>query len=375
MTKINRRDWLRKASLTGATGFALPSLLANYSSEEIKSFNARPLADLIKLSSNENPYGPSEKVRKAMIDAFDISCRYPFSYSQELFKMIAEKEGVPENHIVLGGGSTEGLKLVGLTYGKDGGEIIAARPTFLAMMTYARQWGGTVNWVPVTEDLMHDLPEMEKRISSKTKLIFLCNPNNPTSTLLPKKEVMDFCETASKKAVVFSDEAYYDFIEEPDYPSMVELVKKGENVIVSRTFSKVYGLAGLRIGYMVAKPSIASELRKNVMAFTNVLAIQAAKTAMEEKSFYDFSLEQTKAAKKSMMATLDELGLEYAPSHTNFLFFKSGRNIDQLNAQMKAQGVMVGRPFPPFTDWCRISTGTLEEVEAFNQALKKVLAS
>ena len=374
MTKINRRNWLRKASLTGATGLALPSLLANYSSEEIQSFNARPLADLIKLSSNENPYGPSEKVRKAMTDAFNISCRYPFSYSQDLFKMIAEKEGVPENHIVIGGGSTEGLKLVGLTYGKDGGEIIAARPTFLAMMTYARQWGGTVNWVPVNNDLMHDLPEMEKRISSKTKLIFLCNPNNPTSTLLPRKEVMDFCETASQKAIVFSDEAYYDFIEEEDYPSMVELVKKGQDVIVSRTFSKVYGLAGLRIGYMVAKPSIAAELRKNVMAFTNVLAIQAAKTAMEEQSFYDFSLAQTKAAKKSMMATLDELNLEYAPSHTNFLFFKSGRNIDKLNAQMREQGVMIGRPFPPFTDWCRISTGTLEEVEVFNQALKKVIA-
>ena len=188
MTKINRRNWLRKASLTGATGLALPSLLANYSSEEIQSFNARPLADLIKLSSNENPYGPSEKVRKAMTDAFNISCRYPFSYSQDLFKMIAEKEGVPENHIVIGGGSTEGLKLVGLTYGKDGGEIIAARPTFLAMMTYARQWGGTVNWVPVNNDLMHDLPEMEKRISSKTKLIFLCNPNNPTSTLYRERK-------------------------------------------------------------------------------------------------------------------------------------------------------------------------------------------
>ncbi len=374
MKHLNRRQWLRNSALAGASGLLLPKTLASYDPALVESFNARPLASPVRLSSNENPYGPSDRVREAMTNAFDIGCRYPFSYSQELFEMIAEKEGVPVNHIVIGGGSTEGLRLAGLTYGLNGGEIIAARPTFLAMMTYARQWGGTVNWVPVDDNLMHDLEEMEKRISSKTKLIFLCNPNNPTSTLLPKDKVRDFCDVASQRTVVFSDEAYYDFIEDPEYPSMVELVKEGKNVIVSRTFSKVYGLAGLRIGYMVAKPEIASELRKNIVAFTNVIAVQAAKEALRDSEFYDFSLKQTKEAKRRIYSTLDELGLEYVQSNTNFIFFKSGMDIQQLNTKMKSEGVLVGRPFPPFLDWCRISTGTLEEVDMFNDALKKVLS-
>ena len=375
MTDLSRRSWLKGAGLMSSLaviGGIAP--LHQLSAKEIKKFRPRPLTGNIKLSSNENPYGPSEKVRQAMISNFDQACRYPFSYSGELIEKIAAKEGVSKDHIVLAGGSTEGLKVVGLTYGMNGGEIIAAQPTFLALMTYAAQWGGSVNWVPVDKSMMHDLDEMEKRISSKTKLIFLCNPNNPTSTLLPADRVLDFCNTVSDKVTIFSDEAYCDFIEDKNYPSMVSLVKKGKNIIVSKTFSKVYGLAGLRIGYMVAKPEIAAGLRKNIMAFTNVLAIEAAKNALDDQEFYDFSLNKTGEAKKIILEGLDDLNLEYAPSNTNFIFFKSGRNIEKLQQQMLAKGIMVGRPFPPFDDWCRISTGTLEEVIQFNDALKKVLS-
>lgn len=360
--------------MTGAATLFGPSLLGNDLSEsEISRFHPRSMQSPIRLSSNENPYGPSERVRKAMTEAFDNGCRYPGSYSLKLHEMIAEKEGVSADHICVTGGSTEGLKVVGLTYGKDGGEIIAAKPTFLAMMTYAKQWGGTVNWVPLDDQLMHDTDEMEKRISAKTKVIFLCNPNNPTSTLLPPDVLRDFCESASQKTMVFSDEAYYDFIEDPNYPSMVELVKQGKNIIVSKTFSKVYGLAGLRIGYMVAKPEIVREMRKNLMAFTNIIAIAAAEEALRDQEFYNFSLNKTKAGKKLIFQTLDELGLEYAPSQTNFVFFKSGVPIADLQSKMKAQGVLVGRPFPPFDKWCRISTGTIEEVQRFNQALTTIL--
>jgi histidinol-phosphate aminotransferase len=375
MTDLSRRSWLKGAGLMSSLaviGGIAP--IHQLSAKEIKKFRPRPLTGNIKLSSNENPYGPSEKVRQAMISNFDQACRYPFSYSGELIEKIAAKEGVSKDHIVLAGGSTEGLKVVGLTYGMNGGEIIAAQPTFLALMTYAAQWGGSVNWVPVDKNMMHDLDEMEKRISSKTKLIFLCNPNNPTSTLLPADRVLDFCNTVSDKVTIFSDEAYCDFIEDKNYPSMVSLVKKGKNIIVSKTFSKVYGLAGLRIGYMVAKPEIAAGLRKNIMAFTNVLAIEAAKNALDDQEFYDFSLNKTVEAKKIILEGLDDLNLEYAPSNTNFIFFKSGRNIEKLQQQMLAKGIMVGRPFPPFDDWCRISTGTLEEVIQFNDALKKVLS-
>ncbi len=372
MTNLNRRQWLQKAGLAGSFAVfgGIPALTA---SEKVK-FNPRPLASPIRLSSNENPYGPSKMVRDAMTKGFDIGCRYPFSYSAELENMIAAKEGVAPEQIVICGGSTEGLRITGITYGVNGGEIIAARPTFLAMMTYAEQWGAAINWVPVDSEMKYDLDEIEKRISNKTKLIFLCNPNNPTSTLLSGTRVRDFCDSVSNRTVVFSDEAYYDFIDVPNYPSMVELVKEGKDVIVSRTFSKVYGLAGIRIGYLIAKPEIAEKLRKNVVAYTNILALEAAKTALQDKEFYDFSLKKNKEAKSVIYQTLDDLGLEYVQSHTNFIFFRSGRDIKELQGQMLDEGVMIGRPFPPFHEWCRISTGTIEEVRLFSKALKKVMA-
>ena len=173
--------------------------------------------------------------------------------------------------------------------------------------------------------------------------------------------------------MVFSDEAYYDFIMEPEYPSMVELVKEGMNVIVSKTFSKVYGLAGVRIGYLVARPDIAARLRKNIMAMTNVLAIEAAKVALTDDEFYKFSLLKNQEAKTSLYKTLDDLNLEYIKSHTNFVFFKTGRHISEMIPAMKKEGVIIGRPFPPFYDWCRISTGTEENMAMFDRALKKVL--
>ena len=373
MTGITRRSWLKNASLGGGLAmFGGLGLTQTLSAAEIKKYNPRPLDGPIRLGSNENPYGPSETVRKAMSSHFDLGCRYPWSYNGDLVKMLAEKEGVPEDHIVLVAGSTEGLKISGLTFG-SGGEIITCAPTFLSMMTYAELWGTEINWVPLNKDLDFDLDEIEKRVSSKTKLVFLCNPNNPTGKLLPAQKVKDFCETVSKKAIVFSDEAYYDYITEPNYPSMVDLVKQGKNVIVSRTFSKVYGLAGIRLGYLIAKPELAAKLQDRVVANTNIMAIEAGKAALMDQDFYNFSVSKAKEAKKMITDTLDSLKMPYLDSHANFVFFHSGRDIVELNKQMENKGFIIGRPFPPLNDWCRISTGTLEEVALYNTAIKEVL--
>jgi len=372
---MDRRAWLKRGGALGALSLLVtPSLASSLTEREIRAFNPRPLSNPVQLNFNENPFGPSSKVRRAMTDAFDMGCRYPDDLIEELAHMLAKKEGVTREHIVIGGGSSEGLKMTGATFTKNGGEIIAARPTFLAMMDYARQWGATINWVDLDDKFKHDLDEMERRISGKTKLIFLCNPNNPTSTIVDKSRLKDFCESASKRTIVFSDEAYYDFIEEPDYPSMISLVKQGENVIVSRTFSKVHGLAGLRVGYLIAKPELANRIRENMPANTNVLALKAAMTALEDDEFYNFSLNKVKEGKRLMYATMDKLGLEYIKSHTNFIFFKTGRDIQRFNGQMLTEGVRVGRPFPPYNEWCRVSMGTIEEVEIFNKALRKVMS-
>jgi len=373
MNTLNRRQWLRRGSIASALALVGgPAAIAR----QTPSFVPRPLlADQpIRLNANENPYGPSPSVRTAIRDHFDQACRYPYGYLRALVDDLAKKEGVTKDHIVVTGGSTEGLKLCGMIYGANNREIVAGDPTFQAMLTYAELSGGHVHRVPLNDKLELDLDAMYQRVTNRTGLIFLCNPNNPTGTLLPADQVRDFCESTAERTVVFSDEAYYDYIDDPNYPSMVELVKKDANVIVSRTFSKVYGMAGIRIGYMVARPDIARRLKEAVVAFTNTPALFAARTALQDQEFYDFSIAKNREGKKRIYATLDNLGLEYVPSQTNFIFFKTGESISSFSDKMMQAGVQVGRPFPPYLDWCRISTGSLEEVDAFNSALKKVMS-
>ncbi|MFC5623857.1 pyridoxal phosphate-dependent aminotransferase [Algoriphagus winogradskyi] len=373
MSGISRRSWIKKASYgSGLAALGSTGLFGSLSAEEIRKYNPRPVDSIIRLGSNENPYGPSESMRNAMTKGFDNGCRYPWGFNADLVKMISEKEGVPEDHIVLVAGSTEGLKIAGITFG-GGGEIISCSPTFLSMMSYAELWGTDINWVPLNKDLDFDLDEIEKRVSYKTKMVFLCNPNNPTGKLLPADQVVDFCKTVSKQAVVFSDEAYYDYIREPNYPSMVELVKQGYDIVVSRTFSKVYGLAGIRMGYLIAKPELAKLLSDRVVANTNIMAIEASKAALLDKDFYQFSIQKANEAKALLTQTLDELKLPYLDSHTNFIFFHSGRDIKELNKTMYDRGFIIGRPFEPLNDWCRVSTGTIEEVKLYNQAITEVL--
>ena len=240
------------------------------------------------------------------------------------------------------------------------------------MLRYAENFGAYIHRVPLNNRQEHDLEAMAARATGKTRLIFLCNPHTPTGTLLDKSTLRDFCNSFQSSTVIFSDEAYYDYIVEPDYPSMVELVKEDKNVIVSKTFSKVYGLAGIRIGYLIARPDIADRLKSNIMAMTNVLAIAAATEALKDDEFYKFSITKNMEGKNLIYQTLDDLKLPYVKSHTNFVFFNSGRHISKLSTQMKNEGVAIGRPFPPLYDWARISTGTTSEVTAFCNALKKI---
>ena len=369
----SRREWFK--SSIGLGGLMMtPSILT---AEEIKKYNPRPLSDIVKLSSNENPYGPSERVRNAIINSFEDACRYPYEYILKLQNILAKKHNVSNESIVITGGSNEALRVTGLAIADQGGEIVAGQPTYLALMSYAEAWGGNINWIPVDSNKGYDLGEIEKNINENTKMVFIANPNNPTGTLLEKSSLSKFCERASEKTLVFCDEAYYDYINEPDYPSMDYLVRQEKDIIVSRTFSKVYGMAGLRIGYMVLKPQLADKLfgeyspygRNKIMAQTNVLAVSAAIEALKDKDFYTFSLKKANQEKDKIYKLLDYLDLKYVESSTNFVFFESKKHIDILSKEMLDKGVRVGRPFPPFYDWCRISTGTSQEVDRFVSAM------
>ncbi|NND14941.1 MAG: histidinol-phosphate aminotransferase family protein [Eudoraea sp.] len=369
MNTIDRRNWLRTVGMGGGLTLlgGLPAIANTTIPRPI------PATGPVRLSSNENPYGPSARVREVIKQNFDNACRYPFSYLRGLVGMIAEKEGVSKDHVVVTGGSTEGLKACGLVFGSNKKEIVAADPTFQALLRYAENFGSKVHRVPLNETMHHDLEAMGDKINPNTGLVFICNPNNPTGTLLNKNALVDFCNTYEKDTMIFSDEAYYDFIMEPEYPSMITLVKEGKNVVVSKTFSKVYGLAGLRIGYLIARPDLATKLKASIMAMSNVLAIEAAKEALRDDEFYTYSLLQNTKAKELIYNTLDDLELPHIKSHTNFIFFKTGRSIHELIPAMREEGVLIGRPFPPKLDWARISTGTLEETALFNGALSKIL--
>lgn len=369
---MDRRKWFR---LMGAAGGAVA--LNPLSQLSFVNESHHPLDDgsngLARLCYNENPYGPSQQVRDAIVNAFDISHMYPFAYIEELANEIAEHHGVSREHIVLTAGSREGLNSTALTFSETGGNMIAPYPTYQAQMTYARGQGMHVYDVPLKEDFGHDLEAMEKRITNRTSLVFICNPNNPTGNIMSASEVRPFCKAIANRALAFVDEAYIDYVTDPSYSSMLDLVKEDLNVVVSRTFSKIYGLAGIRLGYLVTRPDIAGRIRSNLMAAPSIPAVIAASAALKDKKFYDFSFDQNKKGKEIIYNTLDSLGLEYKKSHTNFIFFKSGRDIVQLNQQMKDKGVLVGRPFPPLPDHCRISTGKLEDVQKFDKALKEVL--
>ena len=378
MQSVNRRQWLKSAGL--ATGMLtllnqnLFSLnhVAPYQVDNDDLINADD--KIIRLSSNENPYGPSPNVREQIISAFDKVCRYPFGEIPGLTRKIAEKEGVSPEHILVTVGSSEGLKIAALAYLQKGGELVAPEPTFEAMLNYAEACGAFVHRVPVNKDLGIDLESLEKRCNADTKMVFVCNPNNPTGTILPADEMIHFCTKMAKRTMVFSDEAYFDYINEKDYPSMTLLVKNDLNVIVSRTFSKVYGIAGLRIGYLIARPDIIKRLKNFQVDNPNMLALAAAQAAIEEKEFYNFSLQKNNESKKLITNTLDQLSLPYTQSHANFVFFRSGIDISEFGKKMLQHNIRVGRPFRPLLDWCRISTGKTEEMQAVVSALRKVYA-
>lgn len=372
MTQLNRRNWLKGISALGTSTLLMHprDILRVLPDDE----EPRLMNGMVRLSSNENPHSPSPAMKKVMEGIDPELCRYPYASIAELERMIAEKEGMSPENIVVTSGSREGLNACGLLYGMNGGEILTCMPTYKALMTYAERFGAYINIAPLTDDLIYDLDALDRRINANTKLVFVCNPNNPTGTLLDADDLKSFCKSASKRTMVFVDEVYFDYIEKEGYPSMSSLIREGHNLIISRTFSKVYGLAGVRVGFLMARADIAQRLRDRLMSGTNIMATRLAMSGLKDEEFYRFSLSKNHEAKELIYAALDEVKLPYKKSHTNFVFFHTGRPISDVISNFRKEGIAVGRPFPPLTDWCRISTGKIEEVQSFNAALKKVFA-
>ncbi|MGI9542263.1 MAG: pyridoxal phosphate-dependent aminotransferase, partial [Cyclobacteriaceae bacterium] len=327
-----------------------------------------------RLLANENPYGPSEKAKQALVDALPIGNRYSWDIANELRKIIADNEGLTPEHVILSAGSLEVLNLVAIHYGLQKGNLISAFPTFEPLMLTAA--GLDCDWEQVLLDQnhRHDLAAMEAKISADTRLVYVCNPNNPTGTLLDPTALKDFCRKAARKVPLFVDEAYTEFLEKPEDHTIIPLIKEGHNLIVAKTFSKIHGFAGLRIGYALAQPETWKEMKKYRPYETTMAGptLKAAIASYQDQEFQHNCRDKNTAAKNYTLETLRAMGYEPVPSYTSFMIFPIKMKPDQFIKDMRAQGVGIRSWSFADKDWCRVSIGTMEEMKIFTEALKTI---
>ncbi|HTH55381.1 MAG TPA: histidinol-phosphate transaminase [Cyclobacteriaceae bacterium] len=372
-TSFSRRDWF-KSTVALSAGFAFSTsmvdrLMAAPMSVAETDFYLKPYNGKIRLNANENPYGPSEKAKKAILDILSEANRYPFATADEFKSVLAAKEGVSKEYIHLGAGSGDLLCQSATAFGIEGGRILSCYPTFTLLMNYAQVFNATWDKVNLNEKLEYDYESLASAIKSETKLVFICNPNNPTGTLVDPGKVKAFSEDVSKKVPVYSDEAYLEFLEPAQQISMVELVKKDMNVVVSRTFSKVYGLAGLRIGYIVAKPDLIKKISKYGGDFPmSQTAIAAATASLGDEPFMAMVRGKNAAARKVMTDYLDQRKYTYGKSLTNFVFFPAPKDGKTILKKMEEAGYLMRIWDYQQKEWCRVSIGTEEEMKGFVKA-------
>lgn len=390
---MNRRNWLKSSALLagGLTIFsgsanqllAMPGKVArkklleesiNYATDE-SVILAAPAPLKARLSSNENPFGPSAKAKKAIMEALETSYQYPSVYIRELTNKIAEYEGVKPENILMGAGSSPLLLAAAMYFSeKSGSNIVSGDPTYASLPRGAAEFNTAWTKVPLTADYKLDLDAMEKKVDSSTSLMYICNPNNPTGTVVDTAKLKAFCERVSKKVPVFVDEAYIDYLPDPKAASVMDAINKGQNVIVARTFSKLYGFAGLRVGYIVAQPELVKALSKYTAGGFSISAtsVKAALAAYNDQEFLQDALKKTLASKKFLYDVLKKEGYEYIPSSSNFVMFPLKMDGEKFTAELMKRGVGVRNWKFNNKEWCRISIGRMDEMQAFADAFKQV---
>jgi histidinol-phosphate aminotransferase len=377
-SQLSRRAWFKSAMVVGATmplGLSMVQELmaAPMSKAELEfiSLNGK----LIRLGSNENPYGPSPKAREAIQRSIAEGNRYPFEASDEIRQMIAVKEGVSPDHILLTAGSGEVLALAGTGVGLEGGAVLSAWPTFTMLMNFAEKHKARWDRVSLDQNMAHDLEAMASAVKPDTKMVFVVNPNNPTGTIVDNTKLRNFCIEMAKKAVVFSDEAYLEFLEPAQQSSMVDLVRQGHNVIVSRTFSKIYGLAGLRIGYAVAKPELIQKLSKYQMGtIINQAVLAAAKASFGDEEFMTYTRKMNAEARTYFTDYLDRKKWFYGKSYTNVVLFPAPKGGKYILDETTKRGYQIRVWDYQDKEWCRVSIGTLEEMKSFTKVFDEIVA-
>jgi histidinol-phosphate aminotransferase len=362
---LSRRSFLRTGGIgLAAVTFPLPSF-AQQCGEPPRAAAA---AGQVLLNGNENPYGPLPSVQAAMPQALAVANRYPDPKYDLLIDAIMKTHKVKRDQVHATCGSTEVLKMACDEFVMDGrGRLVVASPTFEAIFTYTEADRGSVVRVPLRSDLAHDLPGMLKAMGAGPGLFYICNPNNPTATLTPRAEIEDFLKRIPPNTYVLIDEAYHHFaVGAPGYESFIDFPVADERVFVARTFSKVYGMAGLRVGYAVGAPDTIKRLRnEELYDSVNCVAAHCAALSLAATAEMQAAVDRITRDRTAFFAECRRRRIQAIPSYANFAMIDCGRLAREVRASMRAQGIRIGRPFPPMDQWCRISFGTPDEMARF----------
>jgi len=349
------------------------SLLPPFAQPAAASLPPGAPAGLLQLNSNENPYGPAPGAVRAMNASARAAARYPDAAQEALVDAIARAHGVDREEIVLGCGSSEILQVSDQAFLGPGKKVVAAEPTFEAVLAYAKATRAEAVKVPLTDDFRHDLAAMALACGADTGLVYLCNPNNPTGTIVSRDEMAAFLKAVPRTAAVLVDEAYHHFVQDPRYASALTLREAHPNVVVARTFSKIHGLAGMRLGYAVAPKPSAQALREFVSwDNTNAAVLAAATASLADTAHVDAQRQKLNATRQRLCDALAKEGRRFIPSHANFVMIQTGADVKPLVEAFRARGVLVGRRFAAMPTWLRVSIGTDEEMRTFLGLLREL---
>ncbi len=377
-SKVSRRQLL----LGGSTLFAANALQSIPGGrfwpglELMRSASAQdaiPKPDyIIRMHSNENPWGPSRVALRAIYNAVDEAGLYTY-INQAMKELIGGQLDIAPDHISLGSGSAELLKVGGLLAGMRDGSIVIPDPTFEDLPAYAAANGTKVIRVPVDGELKTDLEAVANAIRADTRLVYLCNPNNPIPNIIEKNALRDFILEIARERMVFLDEAYHEFVDNPDYDTMMDLVRDGQrNLIITRTASKIHGLAGLRVGFAFAHPELTREITNRRTGLQNIIGMRAAYASYQDEEHSKFVLRTARESLDIVESYLRSAGIRHVKSDANFSFIETGHPIEEVQARFMTENIRVGRPFPPFTNWMRLSMAKPDEMRYFVQTYRKL---
>lgn len=368
--KMTRREWL-----IGGTALAGGMVLAaNAQAQSITIDGYVPSAENpIRMSSNENPYGLNKKASIAMTNAHKYGGLYGGGGAQRpLTELIAGMENVPTENVMVAGGSGEILKTIALMVAMEGGKILAPNPTYDdTFMDYSNQRGIEKIWVPVADDLSIDLDAIKAAYTDDVKIIYLCNPNNPIPTVMHGEKLKEFCKEMSQKCYVFVDEAYFEYVVDPNYQTMIPLVTEYPNVVVTRTASKIHAFAGIRIGFGFGSPEMLGKIRSLMTGSINGPAMFGAIESYKDKEYQAFVLRKNAESLQILYDFFDKHGMRHIKSNANFTFFETGMDSKTVYDRIRKHGISIGRPFPPKLDWMRISTARPEDTKFFTEVYEK----